>query len=159
CARLTLRPPWRPDRKLPPVTVNVVLVVEPNPPEGEPAVDWILVTTLPIDTREQVQTIVAYYCVRWGIEILFRTLKLGDRIERRRLEDVERIFPCVGLYLIVAWRTLCVCRMGRDCPELDCEAIFEPSEWKAVWVAVHRKQPPTKAPPLSEMVHLIARLG
>jgi hypothetical protein len=93
------------------------------------------------------------------IEILFRTLKSGCRIERRRFEHVERVFPCLGLYLIVAWRTLCVCRMGRDCPELDCEAIFEPSEWKAVWVAVHRKQPPTKAPPLSEMVHLIARLG
>ena len=31
-ARVTLRPPWRPDRKLPPVTVNVALVSEVNPP-------------------------------------------------------------------------------------------------------------------------------
>ena len=159
CATLTLRPPWRPDRKLPPVTVNVVLVQEPHPPEGEPAVEWMLVTTLPIDTTEQVRTIVAYYCVRWGIEILFRTLKSGCRIERRRFEHVDRLWPCLGVYLIVAWRTLMVCRTGRDCPELDCETIFEPSEWKAVWVAVHRKPPPTQAPALSEMVHLIARLG
>jgi len=159
CATLTLRPPWRPDRKLPPVTVNVVLVQEPNPPEGEPAVEWILVTTLPIDTTEQVRTIVEYYGVRWCIDILFRTLKSGCRIERRRFEHVDRVLPCLALYLIVAWRTLLVCRMGRDCPELDCEAIFEPSEWKAVWVAVHRKQPPAKAPALAEMVHLIARLG
>jgi len=159
CATLTLRPPWRPDRKLPPVTVNVVLVQEPHPPEGEPAVEWMLVTTLPIDTTEQVRTIVAYYCVRWGIEILFRTLKSGCRIERRRIEHVDRLWPCLGVYLIVAWRTLMVCRTGRDCPELDCETIFEPSEWKAVWVAVHRKPPPTQAPALSEMVHLIARLG
>ena len=34
-ASMTLRPPPRPDRKLPPVTVNVVLVREPNPPAGE----------------------------------------------------------------------------------------------------------------------------
>ena len=34
-ARVTLRPPWRADRKLPPVTVNVVLVSEVNPPVGE----------------------------------------------------------------------------------------------------------------------------
>jgi len=158
-ATLTLRPPWRFDRELPALTVNVVLVREPKPPAGEAAVEWILVTTLPIDTPEQVRTIVEYYCVRWCIEVLFRTLKSGCRIEKRLFEHVDRLTPCLALYLIVAWRTLFVCRMGRECPDLDCEAIFEPSEWKAVWVAVHQKKPPKKAPRLSEMVHLIARLG
>ena len=158
-ATVTLRPPWRPDRQLPPVTVNVVLVREPNPPAGEAPVEWILVTTLPIDTPEQVRTIVAYYCVRWCIEVLFRTLKSGCRIERRRFEHIDRVLPCLGLYLIVAWRTLFVCRMGRSCPDMDCEALFEPSEWKAVWVAVHHQKPPKKAPRLSELVHLIASLG
>lgn len=158
-ATLTLRPPWRFDRDLPAVTLNVVLVREAQPPAGEPPVEWILVTTLPIDTSDQVRTIVEYYCVRWCIEILFRTLKSGCRIERRRFEHVDRVLPCLGLYLIVAWRTLFVCRMGRSCPDLDCEAIFEPSEWKAVWTAVHHKKAPQKVPRLSEMVHLIARLG
>ena len=156
---VTLRAPSRPDRKLPPVTVNVVLVREPNPPAGETPVEWILVTTLAIDTPEQVRTIVEYYCVRWSIEILFRTLKSGCRIERRRLEEIDRVLPCVGLYLIVAWRVLFVCRMGRSCPDVDCDAIFEPSEWKAVWVAVKRRQPPKKPPRLAEIIHLIASLG
>jgi hypothetical protein len=158
-ATLTLRPPWRPDRELPPVTVNLVLVREPDPPAGEPPVEWLLLTTLPIDTPEHVRTIVAYYCVRWTVEVLFRTLKSGCKIERRRFEHVDRIVPCLGICLIVAWRTLFVCRMGRACPDLDCEAILEPSEWKAVWVAVHRKKPPRKVPRLGEMVHLIASLG
>jgi hypothetical protein len=156
---LTLRPPSRPDRKLPPVTVNVVVVRESNPPAGEPPVEWLLLTTLPIDTPEQVRTVVAYYCVRWGIEVLFRTLKSGCRVEQRRFEDIERVLPCLGVYLIVAWRTLFVCHLGRECPDVDCELIFEPSEWKAVWVAVHNRKPPKKAPKLSEMVHLIASLG
>jgi Transposase Tn5 dimerisation domain/Transposase DNA-binding len=158
-ASVVLRPPHRPDRKLPPTAVNVVLVREPNPPAGETPVEWILVTTLPIDTPEQVRTIVEYYCVRWGIEILFRTLKSGCRIEQRRFEHMDRVLPCAALYLIVAWRTLFVCRLGRSCPDLDCEAIFEPSEWKAVWIAVHRRKLPKKTPRLSEMVHLIAGLG
>jgi hypothetical protein len=158
-ATVTLRPPWRFDRELPPVTVNVVLVREPNPPAGEPAVEWILLTTLPINTPEQVRLIVTYYCVRWNIEILFRTLKSGCRIEQRRFEEIDRLLPCLALYLIVSWRTLFVCRMGRQCPDLDCEALFEPSEWKAVWVAVHKQKPPRQAPRLSTMVHLIARLG
>jgi len=158
-AKVTLRPPWRPDRKLPSVTVNVVLVHEPNPPAGETPVEWILLTTLPIDTAEQVRTIVEYYCVRWFIEIFFRTLKQGCRIERRRFEDINRVLPCAAIYLIVAWRTLFMCRMGRSCPDMDCEALFEPSEWKAVWVAVRRKKAPKKAPRLSVMVHMIASLG
>jgi hypothetical protein len=158
-ATVTLRPPWRHDRVLPAVTVNVVLVREPNPPAGEPPVEWMLLTTLPIGTLEEVRTIVAYYCVRWQIEIFFRTLKSGCRIERRRFEDVERVLPAVGLYLIVAWRTMFVCHMGRSCPDLDCEVLFEPSEWKAVWVAVHHQEPPKQAPRLNVMVHLIASLG
>ena len=156
---VTLRPPPRPDRQLPPITVNVVLVREPNPPAGEPPVEWILVTTLPIDAPQQVRVIVEYYCVRWNIEVFFRTLKSGCRIEKRRFEDVERVLPCLAICLIVAWRTLFVCRMGRECPDVDCEAIFEPSEWKAVWVAVHRKNPPRKTPRLADIVHLIASLG
>ena len=157
CVRL--RPPYRPDRTLPPVDVNVVLVREPDPPAGEVAVEWVLVTTLPIDGPEQVRRVVGDYCVRWWIEILFRTLKSGCRIERRRFEHVDRVLPCLGLCLIVAWRTLWVCRLGRSCPDLDCEAIFEPSEWKSVWMAVRRGRPPKQPPRLTEMVHLVAGLG
>jgi hypothetical protein len=158
-ASVTLRPPYRADRKLPPVTVNVVLVREPNPPPGEPPVEWVLMTTLPIRTPEQVRTVVEYYCVRWSIEILFRVLKLGCRVEDRRFEHIDRLLPCLGLYLIVAWRVLFVCRMGRSCPEIDCDVVFEPSEWKAVWVAVKRRPLPMKPPRLAEMVHMIATLG
>jgi hypothetical protein len=156
---MTLRPPWRAGVKLPPVKVNVVLVQESDPPAGEPPVQWILMTTLPITTPQDVRRIVEYYCVRWNIEILFRTLKSGCRIEDRRFEHVDRMTRCLAVYLIVAWRTLFVCRLGREFPDADCEALFEPSEWKAVWTAVHRKAPPKKPPPLREMVHLIAQLG
>lgn len=158
-AEVTLRPPWRAGARLPPVTVNVVLVQESDPPAGEPPVQWILITTLPIATPQDVRRVVEYYCVRWNIEILFRTLKSGCRIEDRRFEHVDRMTRCLALYLIVAWRTLSVCRLGRELPDADCEMLFEPSEWKAVWTAVHRKAPPKKPPPLREMVHLIARLG
>jgi hypothetical protein len=158
-ATLTLRPPARADRKLPPVAVNVVLVHEAHPPADEPAVEWILVTTLPITTPEQVRRVVEYYCVRWSIEVLFRTLKSGCRIEGRRFEDVTRVLPCLGLCLIVAWRTLFLCQLGRECPELDCQAVFEPVEWQAVWVAVKRQKLPPKNPRLRAMVRLIGRLG
>lgn len=156
---LTLRPPSRPEGALPAVTVNVVLVREGNPPADDVAVEWLLITTLPIDDVEQVRRIIQYYCVRWMMEILFRILKSGCRIEERRFERIGRLERCLAVYLIVAWRTLYVCRLGRSCPEISCEAVFEPSEWQSVWMTIHRKPPPKKIPRLGEMVRLVAQLG
>src|SRR3990170_337784 len=67
-ATVTLRPPWRHDRTLTNVTINVVLVTEVNPPKGDTPVEWILLTSLPIDTEEAVRTVIQYYCIRWMIE-------------------------------------------------------------------------------------------
>jgi hypothetical protein len=158
-ARVTLRPPVNADRPFPSVPVNVVMVSEVNPPEGEEPVEWILLTTLPIDTVEQVRTIIQYYTVRWMIEVLFRTLKSGCLVEKRRFEHVDHLLPCVAVYLVAAWRTLMLCRLGRSCPDLSCEAVFEPSEWKSVWVAIHKTAPPREPPKLGEMVRLVGQLG
>lgn len=157
--KVTLRPPWRPDRKLPAVTVNAVLVREVNPPPGEEPVEWLLLTSLPVDTIEQVAQVVQYYCARWMIEVFFRVLKSGCHVQERRFEHIDRLLTCLAVYLISAWRTLYVCRLGRSCPDIDCEAVFEPAEWKSVWKVVHREDPPSDPPSLGVMVRLIAQLG
>jgi hypothetical protein len=158
-ARVTLRAPERPAGQLPDVTVNAVLVREVDPPGDDVAVEWLLLTSLAIDTIDQVREIIQYYCTRWMVEILFRVLKSGCRVERRRFEDLDRLLPCLAVYLIVAWRTLYVCRLGRSCPEISCEAVFEPAEWQSVYQVVKRQPPPKRAPKLQEMVRLVAQLG
>ncbi len=65
------------------------------------------------------------------IEVFFLTLKSGCRVQQRRFEHAERLLRCLGVYLIVTWRTLFVCRLGREFPQISCEAIFEPAEWKS----------------------------
>jgi hypothetical protein len=158
-ARVTLRAPEKRAGQLPDVTVNAVLVSEKDPPEGDMAVEWLLLTSLPIATSDQVKLIIEYYCARWLIEILFRILKSGCRVEKRRFETLDRQLTCLAVYLIVAWRTLLVCRLGRSCPEISCEAIFTPGEWRSVYRVVKRKEPPKEAPKLQEMVRLVAQLG
>ena len=136
---VTLRPPRRPDRELPQVTVHVVLVEETNPPEGCEPIQWLLVTTLPIDGLESVKTIVQSYCIRWQIEIYFCTIKSGCRIEHRQFETLKRLMNCVAVYSIIAWRIMYLCRLGRECPDLDCEVVFESSEWKSVYAIVKKR--------------------
>ncbi len=156
---VTLRPPPRRDRQLPQVTLSIVWVRELHPPSGDVPVEWLLATTLPVNTVEEVQTILQYYTVRFLIEVLFRVLKSGCRVEERLFEHIDRLLPCVAVYLIVAWRTLMLCRLGRSCPDLDCEAVFEPSEWKSVWLTVRREPLPNQPPRLMEMMKLVAQLG
>jgi hypothetical protein len=158
-AVVTLRPPWRSDRELPAVTVNVVLVSEVDPPGDDVPVEWLLITGLPIDEAERVRTVIQYYCTRWMVEVFFRTLKSGCRVEGRRFEDLGRFLPCLAVYLVVTWRTLFVCRLGREFPEISCEAVFEPAEWQSVYRVVRREELPAQAPTLREMVRMVAQLG
>ncbi len=158
-AQVTLRPPWRSDRKLPEVAIHAVLVHEPHPPAGDVAVEWLLLTTLPIETVDEVRRVIEVYCVRWMIEVFFRVLKSGCRVEQRRFEHIDRVLTCLAVYLIVAWRTLYVCRLGRGCPDIPCDAVFEPAEWKAVCKVVCREDPPPSPPPLGAMVRMVAQLG
>ena len=136
-----------------------MLAEEQNPPDGASPVQWLLVTTLPIDTVEQVQQILSYYTVRWQIEIYFRTLKCGCRIEDRQFETLDRILNCLAVYSIIAWKVMYASRLGRECPDLSCEIIFEPSEWKSVYMTVRQEEPPSNPPSLNEMVRMIASLG
>lgn len=141
------------------VTVNAVLCEEMNPPVGEDPICWMLVTTLPIETDDDVQRIIRSYCIRWHIEVYFRTLKTGCRVEYRRFEAIDRVFNCLTFFSIVAWRLMYICQMGRECPDIDCEVIFEPSEWKSVYATLGIKMPEQGCPRLNDVVRMIARLG
>jgi hypothetical protein len=140
------------------VQVNAVLAEELNPPEGQTPIQWLLITTLPIGTLEEVQTVIAYYCCRWQIEIYFRTLKSGCRIEERYFERYTRLENCLAIYTIIAWRILYLCRLSEDCPDMCCEVVFSPSEWKPLVMLV-KKSLPSEPPRLRDVVKMVASLG
>jgi hypothetical protein len=93
------------------------------------------------------------------IEVYNRTLKMGCRIEERLFESMDHLLPCLALYMIVAWRVLLLSRLGRECPEMSCEVIFDPAEWQSVYQYVRREPPPQTPPTLQEMIRLVAQLG
>ncbi len=141
------------------VTVNIVLCEERNPPEGETAISWNLVTTMPIETDEDVQRVIETYCLRWQIEVYFRTLKSGCRIEERQFETIGRVKNCLALMSVLAWRLMYVCYLGRECPDIDCEVIFTPGEWKSVYAILDLPEPAEGCPKLRDLVRAIASLG
>ena len=61
--------------------------------------------------------------------------------------------------MIVAWRIFFTTMLGRNCPDMPCDTVFDKSEWKAVYVVIYKAPPPDKPPTLSDMIKLIAGLG
>ena len=157
--RTLLRSPYRPDGKLAPVYVNAIWVREENPPADAEPIEWLLVTSLPIATFVEACTVISYYGCRWEIEVFFRVLKSGCKIEALQLEREDRLQVCLAMYLIVAWRVLYVLKLGRECPEMSCAAIFSEAEWKSVYVIAKGKPAPKTPPTLQEIIPMIAGLG
>jgi len=156
--RVTVKPPHARSH-LPTVIYNVVLAEEVNGPDDGTDVSWLLITTLPIDSVEEILLVLDYYVARWTIEVYFRVLKTGCRVEEIQLETTHRLKNCLAFYKIIAWRVMYVTYLNRECPELPCTAVFDESEWKSVWRVTTKKKLPEHPPMLQEFMPLLARLG
>jgi hypothetical protein len=157
--QVALKPPQRRGEQLPIVRIWAVLAREENPPAGQEPLEWLLLTSEEVETLAAAEQIVAWYLARWQIEVFFRVLKSGCRIEQLALRHVARLQCVIALYMIVAWRVLWVSALGRLGPELPADIVFAEEEWKSVYMVVKHAKPPPKAPPLGEFVRMVASLG
>jgi hypothetical protein len=155
---VTVKPPQE-RSYLPPVTLNVVLAKEVGGPGDGTDVSWLLLTSLPIGTIEEILMVIDYYVARWAVEIFFRTLKTGCGVEEIQLETLARLKNCLAMYAIVAWRVLYLTYLNRTCATLPCTAVFTESEWMSVWLVVAKQPLPQKPPDLAEMMRLLTQLG
>jgi hypothetical protein len=159
-ARIKLKAPHRPHgKKLPDVEVTVVLAKEKEPPSGAEPVEWMLLTTRTVATFEEAAQAQQWYLCRWQIELFFHVLKNGCKVEKLQLEHGDRLKPAIALYMIIAWRVLYLTMLGRKCPDLSCEAVFDREEWQAVYIVTKRERPPKTPPRLDEMVRMVASWG
>ncbi|MBT7024460.1 MAG: IS4 family transposase [Gammaproteobacteria bacterium] len=157
-ARVTIVPPAE-HKTEKPVELTAILAREINPPEGEEAIEWMLLTNLEIHTQLQAEEMLSWYLSRWQIEILFRILKSGCKIEELQLEKIERLEPAITLYLLIAWRVLYCTMIGRECPELPCDLIFGDDEWRAAYILAKSDPPPEQPPTINEMIRIVAGFG
>jgi hypothetical protein len=156
--RITLRAPKGHAEKHP-VEVTVLLAREIDPPDGESPVEWKLLTNLEVVNLDQAEQMLSWYLCRWQVEIFFRILKSGCKIEELQIEKLERLEPAILLYMLIAWRVLFLTMVGRECPELPCDLVFDDDEWKAVYIVSRKKPPPDTPPTLNEIIRMIAGFG
>lgn len=158
---ITLKPPRNhTGAPLAPISLWALWACELRPPAGTKAIEWMLLTTVPIDSAEQACERLNWYARRWGIEIWHRILKGGCKIEARQLGSFDRLQRLLSVYAVIAWRILYARMLARLAPDIPASAILAPEEWQALYCRIHRTPiPPATAPPLRQALRWIARLG
>ncbi len=158
-AKVTLKPPQRKKGRNE-LTLWAVWAREAEEPAEGERIEWMVLTTCPVNTFDEAIEKLAWYTIRWGIEIFHRTLKSGCKVEERQLGHADRIETCLAIDMVVAWRIFHLVKLGRETPDVPCSVFFEEAEWKALVAYVTQNpKPPDKPPTLREAMRMVATLG
>jgi hypothetical protein len=142
--------------------VNVVRVLETDPPEGEQPVEWVLFTSESVDTEAAVAAVVDGYRRRWIIEEYFKALKTGCALEDRELESLRTLTNFLGIAAVIAWRLLSVRVLHRQNAQTPATAVIDDDLLEALAARladVGFNQPFPPNPTVSDLMLGIARLG
>ena len=160
-SEVTLRPPkYRAKEGLASVRLWAVLVREETPPLGVEGLEWLLLTTVEVNSSSAAIEKVEWYACRWTIEVWHKVLKSGCKIEAKQLESAEALTRCLALYSVIAWRIIYATLLARSVPEASCNVLLEKDEWEALYCSSHKvSTPPSQPPSLREAVRWIGQLG
>lgn len=155
CVRL-LPPLHQQANDLRPLVVWVVHVWEPQPPEGVEPLEWVLLTSVPIQTVEHAWERVDWYRARWIVEDYHQGLKTGCRVEQRQLQSYEGLRRLLGLLAPAAVRLLQLRAVARLDPEQPASQSL-PAD--LVQVVATLAQVPAPQLTTQQCWHTIARFG
>ena len=126
-------------------------------PKGQEPIEWILLTTLPVDTVSQVELVIDCYRRRWLIEEFFKVIKTGCAYESRQLESKHALLNALALFIPIAWRWLTLRYLAREAPDTEGTAVL--SERQIRILLARGRLPLTKKPSIRERLLAVAGEG
>jgi hypothetical protein len=105
--------------------VWVVRIWEVDPPPDAEPLEWILATTVPVETADDMLERIGWYRQRPVIEDYHQCLKTGARAEQRDLEDEPRIERLLGFLAPLAVRLLQLRDEARGKPEQAARQVVD----------------------------------
>jgi hypothetical protein len=105
-----------------------LLAQEINPPQGAEPIQWVLLTNWKIDSLKSARRLIRWYGLRWGIECWHQVLKDVCRVESRQMKSAQALSRTLALDMMVAWRVLLLCRLGKAHPNLPASILYSPEE-------------------------------
>lgn len=155
--------------KCSPLSLGAIHVKEISPPEGQKALEWVLLTGESLKDVGDVLKVVNWYRLRYLIEEFHKVLKTGCAAEKRKLQSHARMDVLIAILLPIAIRILQLRSVTKLDPEQSCTVFFSKMEWKYLWVEEKkqtefkqfgkRRRMPRKPPSLGWALQSMARLA
>lgn len=139
------------------IDLNVVRVWEDEAPEGETPVEWLLYTTEPADTPEEVARVVDIYRRRWLIEEFFKALKTGCAYEKREFESLGALQALLAICLPIACELLWLRNRARQAPDAPAAHVLTRTQLEVLRAATRGKL--AKNPTAADALAAVAALG
>jgi Transposase DNA-binding len=157
--RIHVRPPIGKQKRYPALDLTVIHAQERCKPEGRAAIDWKLITDLPVQSPEEAIEKLGWYARRWQIELFHKILKSGCQAEEARLRTAERLVNLLALFCILSWRLFWLTMLNRAAP--DASPRLALTEGEICLLDRMAGRPSNRSPPttLSSYLTQIARLG
>ena len=115
---------------------------EIDPPKGAEPIEWVLLSDWKITSLKTARRLIGWYGKRWGIECWHQILKDGCRIETRQMKTAQALTRSLVLDMIIAWRVLFLCRLGKNHPNLPASVFYGPEELAILEVQKKRARLP-----------------
>jgi hypothetical protein len=159
-SRVTLSPAGAGEFYRATLALNVVEVIELEPPAGEEPIEWCLYTTEPIGTPAAVAAVVDHYRARWRLEEYFKALKTGCSIEKRQLTDFDALMRALALFIPIAWHLLALRTAAHRTVPVAAQKLLAPLQLTVLRaLAKERNVDLSSDPSAREALWAIAALG
>lgn len=126
--RIRVLPPIGKQKRYPELTLTVIHATERGQPANRPAIEWKLITDLPVATRAAAVEKLHWYAQRWKIEVFHKILKSGCRAEDARLRTAERLVRLIAVFCILSWRVFWMTMMRRVAADAIPKLILTQTE-------------------------------
>ncbi len=110
------------------VNLNLIIVKEIGPPPGREPICWVLLTSLPAATWDEIRKVVRIYELRWLIECFFKLLKSGYKIEELRVDSGLKIAKHIVCITLAALFILNL----KKAAEISCSARLDQKTYQKI---------------------------
>lgn len=147
-----------------------LLAREEHAPAGVEPLEWLLLSSETVSSREEAVRLLWIYTQRWRIEEFHKAWKSGTQVEALRSRSAGNLERGIVLLAFVAIRLLqlqekaCASRWRNveslcEHTEVPCDQVLSQSEWQVLYMSTQKCAPPVQAPSARWAYRALAKLG
>ena len=158
--RILVRPSIAKEKLYPPLSLTVIHANERDAPKGCEAIEWKLITDMPVRSRAEAIEKIDWYALRWKIEVFHKIMKSGCRAEASKLRTAERLVNLIAMFCIMGWRIFWMTMLNRSTTGASPKYALTSLEIKLLDQLVIGKDEVRPGPKtLSDYLTKVAQLG